>query len=284
MGTIRRIDLTQTRCFHNITQKQNDAFDLHAHDHYELFYFVNGDVRYILEGRVYALEPGSALLIRAKTFHGMKIDSGAIFERYIVQFMPDSLSLRAQETLLSLFDRPPYYLTDNEKGEIREAFKGVMGAGDAPPSLLAMTVQNRVENLLLSICRHKTAATKGAGEGEKKDSQTVQQVLSYLDANLSSPLTVEGVAGTFYMNPSYLNQLFRRVTGTTMGKYVAYKRVIAAREKIRKGQSAYDAAMQSGFRDYSTFFRTYKKFFKNVPSNAGNDKEESDLWDELAGQ
>lgn len=48
--------------------------------------------------------------------------------------------------------------------------------------------------------------------------------------------------------------------------YLIYKRVIMARQLILNGHTASDAAAQSGFGDYSTFYRAYKKLMHHAPS------------------
>ena len=42
---------------------------LHHHDFYEIYYFMNGSVNYIIEGRTYNLSPGDLLLISPSELH-----------------------------------------------------------------------------------------------------------------------------------------------------------------------------------------------------------------------
>lgn len=70
----------------------------------------------------------------------------------------------------------------------------------------------------------------------------------------------------FFISKYYMNRAFKKATGTTVMDYLIYKRVIMARQLILNGHTASDAAAQSGFGDYSTFYRAYKKLMHHAPS------------------
>ena len=61
-------------------------------------------------------------------------------------------------------------------------------------------------------------------------------------------------------------RLFKEETGWTIGNYIHKKRLLLARDQIRDGLPATEACFNSGFRDYSTFSRAYKKEFHTSPS------------------
>jgi AraC-like DNA-binding protein len=48
------------------------------------------------------------------------------------------------------------------------------------------------------------------------------------------------------------------------------KRLILARQGIRKGSGIEEASFKAGFNDYSCFFRAYKSFFGIKPSAQRN--------------
>ena len=56
-----------------------------------------------------------------------------------------------------------------------------------------------------------------------------------------------------------------RDRGYTIHSYLVGKRLRLARERIAAGMSVTDACYQSGFQDYSTFSRAYKKQFGQTP-------------------
>ena len=54
-------------------------------------------------------------------------------------------------------------------------------------------------------------------------------------------------------------RLFKAETGYTIGNYITYRRLLLARTLILDGMPITQACLASGFQDYSTFSRAYKK-------------------------
>ena len=47
----------------------NVNFQLHNHDSYEIYMFLEGDAKYIVEGNTYSLEPCDMIIIRKHEMH-----------------------------------------------------------------------------------------------------------------------------------------------------------------------------------------------------------------------
>lgn len=59
---------------------------------------------------------------------------------------------------------------------------------------------------------------------------------------------------------------FKQETGYTLHNYIVNKRLLMARTLISNGMPVTKAAQESGFAEYSTFSRAYRKQFKTNPS------------------
>ena len=59
---------------------------------------------------------------------------------------------------------------------------------------------------------------------------------------------------------------FKEETGYTLHSYIVHKRLMHASLLISQGMPVMKAAEQSGFRDYTTFSRAYKKLYRSSPA------------------
>ncbi|MBR5500710.1 MAG: helix-turn-helix transcriptional regulator, partial [Clostridia bacterium] len=91
--------------------------------------------------------------------------------------------------------------------------------------------------------------------------RAVQRIHEYLFEEMN----LETLAKSFFVSKSNLNYLFRKKYNCSVHAYILQQRLLAARGKIQNGMSASDACHHCGFKEYSTFYRQYKKYFGISP-------------------
>ncbi|WP_238475999.1 helix-turn-helix domain-containing protein [Clostridium manihotivorum] len=116
----------------------------------------------------------------------------------------------------------------------------------------------KINRLYLEMDKHKKL------EDIKYDPR-IQSILTFINSNLSSDLSIEVIANTFYLNKYYLMHLFKKETGYTLYGYIQKKRLKKASELIKVGVQASEVCSLCGFIDYSSFVRAFKKEFHLSP-------------------
>jgi len=111
-------------------------------------------------------------------------------------------------------------------------------------------------DLLIQVAPLLNAAT--AGEAiRNKDFLRVAPILDYIRDNLADPLTLDQIAGKFFISKHYLCRVFKSATGFSVMEYIIYSRVLRARQLLKEGISVQQAGEMSGFSDNSHFIRTF---------------------------
>jgi AraC-like DNA-binding protein len=236
---------------------------------YEIYYFVEGDVDYLVEGKLYRPAPHSLLLLSPHVFHGVKVNSELPYRRFTIHFNPDLLLTERRPLLLSAFP-------SNEKHSRREVYyenlagmqlisflEALVSLASQPEQLQLQLLPTYIEAILAQltlICR-----THSPVQVEVRTSHTITDIITYLNDHLTSSITLDHLSEHFNISKHYLNRAFRKAAGTTVFDYLIYKRVIYAQQQIINGATATEAAIQSGFRDYSVFYRAYRKHLGHSP-------------------
>ncbi|MBQ4323146.1 MAG: AraC family transcriptional regulator [Clostridia bacterium] len=249
---------------YNLSKKPDQASQrIHMHNDYELYCFVSGDTRYMIEGREIQLEYGSVLLMRPGELHTSILDSDKPYERFVINFTPEALPEELRESLLAPFrDRP--------LGELN-CYRGEDFPGVTPRDLLsAMCIPSdndriRIRTMLPALLALLQSSSPKAARSAV-GSSVGAEIVDFVNAHLCDPVTVTMVTDQFHMSTSQVSRIFKSVTGTTLGQYCLAKRLLKARRRISSGMSAQQAALECGFSCYSSFFRLYKKKFGMVPS------------------
>ena len=93
-----------------------------------------------------------------------------------------------------------------------------------------------------------------------KLSPVVSKALTIIDEKYAENLSIEKLSALLYVSPSTLAHKFKRELNISVYQYITKKRLALARKLIEQGESLSNAALNSGFSDYSCFYRLYKKY------------------------
>ncbi|MFF2479391.1 response regulator [Paenibacillus sp. NPDC058071] len=97
--------------------------------------------------------------------------------------------------------------------------------------------------------------------------QAFNPILQYVTENFASDLSLQQLSSRFFLNPSYISQLFKKETGETLTAYVARLRIDHACELlVRSDANVQEIAEQIGYRDYFYFTRLFKKLTAQTPT------------------
>ena len=246
---------------HSVSTRKTDAYSLHCHPFCEIYYFLSGDVDYLVEGVYYHPAPHSLLLLAPGTFHGFRTNSLSLYERYTLHFDPQLLSGASQELLLSPFFSPRIYVSSARA--YLPYLSGLYACSGLPAPASDECAQAHLIALLGQLRLELGEAAQP--EAASQNATLTQQVISYLSLHLAQHNTLDSLARRFFVSRSHLSRAFYHETGASVAEYIRRKRLIYADTLRRHGMSATEAALKAGFGDYSTYYRTLKR-------EQGNDK------------
>ncbi len=249
---------------HQITDNPlSDKFMMHAHETYEILYMLSGDADYYVEGTRYTLRCGDIMLMRKSEFHHLILKSNKRYERIIVNFdLPFIDAFDSEHHLLSMFDERPlgkynHYSTalfpENHWGYYLNKLVDCKQESIRVVHLLSL-LGELAENF-------KSDSFKNSGER----GELVSAIVRFINENLAEQLSLDMLCERFYLSKTHLNRLFKQATGSTVWNYIVMKRLLRAHELLRAGENPTSVYLQCGFRDYTTFFRAYKKQFQVSP-------------------
>ncbi len=250
--------------------------DYHYHEFDKLVFFLGGRVTYVVEGVTYFLQPWDILLIQHNLIHRPIIQPTEPYERVVLWLGRDWLDRRGDpgERLDDCLDRSRekgFHLLRVEKerrleysraiGELENALRSQEFGAKRMADTLCQQILIQVNRDFL---RADTAQTEP--ESYRMDTK-MEEIRRYIAANLEGDLSVDALAGKFFMSRYYLMHRFKEVTGYTVHQYTVQKRLLRAGELIRAGVPVMKAAEQAGFTEYSTFLRAFQATFHTSPKN-----------------
>ena len=255
------------RLFH-LNDRTKKEFDYHYHDFHKIIVFLSGKVTYHIEGKAYHLKPRDILLVSQGAIHKPEIDPTVPYDRYIFWIRND-ISHQELNTCFQKANDRSFNLVRADSvlqerlrdllPEIEQTLRNEHFGDEALKEALFTQFMVYINRIFLQT------STSPDKKSYSSDSQ-VEQLLKYINRNLTEDLSIDQLAERFYFSKYHMMRKFKSETGYTIHSYITSKRLLLARSLINQGTPVIKASEKSGFRDYTTFFRSYKKQFGKSPS------------------
>lgn len=98
--------------------------------------------------------------------------------------------------------------------------------------------------------------------------QRILRAIAVIRDTYTQNLSVGAVAGAVGLSVPRLSQLFKQWVGVPIRRFRQWCRLVAATVRIRQGYPMTQAALESGFSDYSQFCRVFRDMTGTRPSMA----------------
>ena len=243
--------------FHYRDQKM-EGLEVHHHDFYEVYLFLGGQVQFQVEAKTFQLEPGDFLLINPQELHKPVIGQESLYERMVLWIDRNYLSSLCTENtdLSACFDGQTNLL---RSGKVRGAqLQGLLEslAREYYDEQLgsAICAQGLLMQFLVELNR---LAWKNMGKA-LAEPDLVSQVIAYIGNHYQENLTLESLAGQFYVSKFYLSHEFRERVGVSIHRYIIFRRLLQARDLMAAGIGPGQVYQNCGFGDYANFYRAFK--------------------------
>lgn len=262
---------SEFKLFH-LTDIHTEDFEYHYHDFDKITIFIKGNVRYMIEGKSYLLQPYDIVLVNHNDIHKPFIDPSVPYERIIVYISPNFIEAHhaADYDLSYCFQKAKEEHSNVLR--IRSLEKSILFrvTKDLEDSFTDTAFANSLyrQILFLEFMIHlNRAAFKQNLEYIETTSSNkkIIEIMDYINKNLTSNLTVDHLSKTFFISKYYMMRLFKYETGYTMGNYINQKRLLLAKELIQEDIPITQVCFDCGFKDYSSFYRAYKNFYHESP-------------------
>lgn len=262
------------KIFH-IKDKKDTKFEYHHHDFNKIIIFISGDVTYFVEGKSYKLKPWDILFVNNQEIHKPVVNPDEYYERIAIWISPDFMKkyCEDQSNLLRCFEisstnkcnllrlnvncinKIKTFVTNIKDNENNDEF-----GSDILKNALFLQLMVFINRLFLQD-------NENVEYEDIQYDETIENLLAYINNNLSNNLSIDSLATEFFTSKYYLMRKFKSQTGSSIHNYIVQKRLILAKSLIHQGLSMADVCTKSGFNDYSSFVRSFKKTYGVSPKN-----------------
>ena len=240
----------------------------HSHPYYELILVRRGVCEYLSGGARFHLHPDELLFISPSTVHTMICpEDSESYERLILQINADFMTQVLELYRLDGSKLPPLYILRAEsvcRWGLRELVERINASASVTDSELREQLYRcQIGELMLTV-KHIARASKSVVPNAS--STLVSGVTAYIQEQYRDPeLNVAGIAQQFYVSREHLSRTFKSYTSESISHYITDLRMQEFRYGLVSGKSVVNACRESGFSDYSSFVKSFRKLYGITP-------------------
>lgn len=265
----------------------------HAHDYYECYLFIEGDVTMeIFRGNnsdnesnapqntsgtqsateTYKMTPGDLMIVPPGVkHHAIMHESEKNYRRFVFWISRDCCNSLLSESMdymylmqkAEAFHKYIYHLAPSQFHLVESKFLRLLEE-ISQDRYGADTFQHIcLCDLILTI--NRIIYDEEHSHSGSDELSLFQSIISYVEENLEEQLSLDDIAGKFYVSKYYVAHLFKDTLGVSLHQYIIKKRLSECRDAITSGEPITSAYERFGFRDYSSFFKSFKKEYGMSP-------------------
>lgn len=248
--------------------------DLHTHDYYEFYFFIEGDISMQIGSETCAIQYGDIMLIPPYVPHRPIIHSLEVPYRRFVFWISEQYYQHLQEQsadysyLIEYVKKNKTYIFHNDQitfNRIQAKVLQLIEETQADRFGKEAQISLCIGDLLL--CLNRIFYERRNPEKRVGEETLYQRLILYIDEHIDDDLSLEKLADEFYVSKYHIAHVFKDNLGLSIHQYITKKRLALCREAIRSNMNITEAFQAFGFGDYSSFYRAFKKEYGISPKD-----------------
>lgn len=244
----------------------------HTHDYYEFYFFIEGNVSMSIHNKDYRLCPGDMVLIPPGVrHHAFNVEKDMPYQRFVFWISQDYC-----QKLTSLSEDYIYivnYVQEKKKyiyhydtlafNALQAKIFRLIEEIHADRFGKSAKIELCVNDLMLHINR---AVYEMSHPTTRKEADSLyDNVIQYIESHLDEELSLDQLAKKFFVSKYHISHIFKENFGISVHQYITKKRLSMCKDAILSNDNITKVYLMFGFKDYTSFFRAFKKEFGISP-------------------
>lgn len=243
----------------------------HTHDYYEFYLFLEGDLDLEISGHARPLHPGDMVLVPpGVSHHALMHSSDRPYRRFVLWVSQEYAARLLKESPDYVFlmqraatsGRCYYHFHEAEFSSIQSRLIRLLEEFHSNRYGRNAAVYLALNDLLLYMNRiiyeREHPVVSGSGD-------LMQEITLFIDEHLTEDLSLDVLADHVCLSKYYIAHYFKDSLGISIHQYITKKRLQSCSEAIAAGSDITRTFDEYGFRDYSSFYRMFRKEYGMSP-------------------
>ena len=244
----------------------------HSHNFYEFYFFIKGDVTMEIGDQSHPLTTGDMIFLPQNIAHrAILTENNHIYERFIFW-----ISKEYYDSLIKRNAIYSYILSQAIDKQIYLSHFLPFTCNEISATLFSLLEEMHfmrigkdekmklgIDSLLFDINRTLYESTNS--NAVSSNETLYQKVLLFINNHIDEDISLDLLSNEFYASKYYIAHLFKEQFGLSIHQYIIKKRLALSRDAILNNMEISEAYQAFGFKDYSNFYRSFKKEYGISP-------------------
>jgi AraC-like DNA-binding protein len=245
---------------------------VHNHDFYEFFFFLDGNVEFMVGQSNYSIRYGDFLLLPPGISHCHAfVDKEKSYRRFVLwvsreyydnlagtsesyRYLPDYVN--SKKDYIFHNDNITFNSIQSMLFRLIEESKNTRFGKETEVTLQLNSLLLHLNRLVYEQNHHQNVHT---------GQELTFRLCNYISDNLEGDLSLDRLAKEFYVSKFYISHHFKDNIGLSLHQYIIKKRLNASKDALLSDTPISKIYNQYGFSDYSSFFRSFKREYGLSP-------------------
>ena len=215
----------------------------------KLYVVEKGEIAIECNGDILRVKSGEMVLIPALTNHSLHLSNCDYAKKTWIHF---SMKSGVQDYFLGF--KRPIKVTLPSKSQALKLMREVLSYSAQPEPQRSLLTSARIFELVALFLSENTQEVIGEKQSD------IEKAIEYIDNNFTEQLSLNHLAEKYGSSPNHFIKKFKEKTGYTPIKYLAIKKVEAAKKLLETTSLPISSVMEKvGFYDASYFSKLFKK-------------------------
>lgn len=258
--------------YDNRSNPLNEMKHYHLHDDYEIFYLLEGERIYLINGKRYSVGANNIVFIDKNIIHKTNVTEISNTKRIVINFHDSFLSRKEENLLNNLFNegyqimKIPPEKTKNIQTLIQRLHDEYYSENDYVETYLrTLLIQLLIE--CNRIRNQKGIKKQNGHEINSYIKQEVADIIKYINNNYNKNISLSHLSYHFNLNEQYISRIFRQFTGVTFISYLNAVRINQAKRLLLEtNMKIQDVSKRVGYSNNVHLWRVFKKITGYSPN------------------
>ncbi|MFS0639017.1 helix-turn-helix domain-containing protein [Mesobacillus foraminis] len=253
----------------------------HIHQDYEIFYLLEGERIYQINGKEYLIKKHHLVFIDKNLIHKTTVNSRDkdVYDRIVINFRDSFLEASAVHLLKQLFENGPHILQipPCKRERIRSNLvtqleEYQLSQGDKDLYLKSLLTQLLIESARLLEPKKTPSNSGNPPIGTITD---IEAMIAFINGEYSNDVSLRVLSQQFHLNEQYISKLFKKYTGCSFIDYLNAIRINEAKRLLNESALKVNLiAKKVGYSNNVHFWRVFKKMTGMSPNEYRNHHQE----------